>query len=209
MDFIKTKEKKTYTIINNSNNKYIISFLSHYNLIVSITDDSITFTADSIESLQTFNKNNKNNTDFFINNFIFDIGCQLLLLKESHIGIKHFNLSDIIILNNNIFLFINPNMLYKLLDKSFDKSLDKLLPQYMHGTFSLNSIDMTSIFLPPEFNNTDTKKYYYYTTSYYSFAKLLLHIFNIEIDDIENTSLYFFCKRCLIENPLDRTFNFI
>jgi len=205
MDFIKTKEKNTYTIINNS--KYIISFLSHHNLIVSTTDDSITITADSIESLQTFNKNNKNNTDFFINNFIFDIGCQILLLKESHIGIKHFSLSDIIILNNNIFLFINPNMLYKLLDKSLDKSLDKLLPQYMHGTFSLTSIDMTSIFLPPEFNNT--KKYYYYTTSYYSFAKLLLHIFNIEIDDIENTSLYFFCKRCLIENPLDRTFNFI
>jgi hypothetical protein len=204
MDFIKTEKNNTYTIINNINNKYIITFLSHYNLILSITNNSITITADSINSLQSLKKKNNNKKELLINNFIFDIGCQLLLLKESHLGIKHFNLSDIIILNNSIFLFMNPNMLYKLHDKSHSK--------YMHGIFSLTSINTDSIFLPPEFDNTETEtdnNYYYYTTSYYSFAKLLLHVFDIKIDDIENTSLYFFCKRCLIDNPFDRIFNFI
>lgn len=207
MEFITTREKNIYTLPNNLNNKYIITFLSQYNLVSSTSDsdDFITITANSIETLDNFEKSkNQTDKDIFINKFIYDIGCQILLLKENRIGIKHFNLSDIIVLNSNIFLFINPNMLYNLLDK---KAIDESLPEYTHGIFTLDSIDTKSIFLPPEFS--EKNKYYYYTTSYYSFAKLLLHYFNIEISDIEHTSLYFFCKRCLVENPIDRVFLFI
>jgi len=204
MEFITSDEKNIYNISNNENNKYIITFLSQYGLISSVTDTNITFNAHSIEKLEDFNKGNASKKEIFINKFIFDIGCQILLLKENHIGIKYFNLSDIIVLNSNIFLFINPNMLYKLLSK---KETDNSLPEYTHGIFTLDSIDSKSLFLPPEFN--EEKKYYYFTSSYYSFAKLLLHYFNIKIEDIENTSLYFFCKRCLIENPIDRIFQFI
>jgi hypothetical protein len=207
MEFITTREKNIYTLPNNLNNKYIITFLSQYNLVSSTSDsdDFITITANSIETLENFEKSkNQTDKDIFINKFIYDIGCQILLLKENRIGIKHFNLSDIIVLNSNIFLFINPNMLYNLLDK---KAIDESLPEYTHGIFTLDSIDSKSLFLPPEFS--EKNKYYYYTTSYYSFAKLLLHYFNIEIGDIEHTSLYFFCKRCLVENPIDRVFLFI
>jgi hypothetical protein len=207
MEFITTREKNIYTLPNNLNNKYIITFLSQYNLVSSTSDsdDFITITANSIETLENFEKSkNQTDKDIFINKFIYDIGCQILLLKENRIGIKHFNLSDIIVLNSNIFLFINPNMLYNLLDK---KAIDESLPEYTHGIFTLDSIDSKSLFLPPEFS--EKNKYYYYTTSYYSFAKLLLHYFNIEISDIEHTSLYFFCKRCLVENPIDRVFLFI
>lgn len=207
MEFIATREKNIYTLPNNINNKYIITFLSQYNLVSSTSDsdDFITITANYIETLENFEKSkDQTDKDIFINKFIYDIGCQILLLKENRIGIKHFNLSDIVVLNSNIFLFINPNMLYNLLDK---KTIDESLPEYTHGTFTLDSIDSKSLFLPPEFS--EKNKYYYYTTSYYSFAKLLLHYFNINIDDIEHTSLYFFCKRCLLENPIDRVFLFI
>jgi hypothetical protein len=204
MEFIRSNEKNSYNISNNINNKYITTFLSQYGLISSITDNDITINANSIEKLEDFNKDDVSKKEIFINKFIFDIGCQILLLKENHIGIKHFSVSDIIVLNSNIFLFINPNMLYRLLSK---KDIDKSLPEYSHGVFSLESIDANSLFLPPEFN--EKKQYYYYTSSYFSFAKLLLYYFNIKIEDIENTSLYFFCKRCLIENPIDRIFQFI
>jgi len=206
MEFIDTREKNIYTLPNNLNNKYIITFLSQYNLISSTgnSDDFITITSNSIETLENFEKRkNQSDKDIFINKFIYDIGSQILLLKENQIGIKHFNLSDIVVLNSNIFLFINPNMLYNLLSK---KDIDESLPEYTHGTFTLDSIDSKSLFLPPEFSKKN--KYYYYTTSYYSFAKLLLYYFNIKISDIEYTSLYFFCKRCLLENPIDRVFLF-
>jgi len=149
MEFITSDKKNIYNISNNVNNKYIITFLSQYGLISSITDTNITINVSSIEKLEEFNKNNTSKKEIYINKFIFDIGCQILLLKENHIGIKHFNLSDIIVLNSNIFLFINPNMLYKLLSK---KDIDKSLPEYTHGIFSLESIDTNSIFLPPEFS---------------------------------------------------------
>jgi len=207
MEFIATREKNIYTIPNNADNKYIITFLSQYDLILSSDDDNfITISANSIETLEEFKKekDQSNNKELFINKFIYDIGCQILLLKENRIGIKHFNLSDIVVLNSDIFLFINPNMLYKLLSK---KEIDISVPEYTHGTFTLDSIDSKSLFLPPEFS--EKNKYYYYTTSYYSFTKLLLHYFNIKISDIEHTSLYFFCNRCLVENPIDRVFLFI
>jgi hypothetical protein len=209
MEFITNREKNIYTVPNNLNNKYIITFLSQYSLISSTSDsdndDFITITTNSIETLEDFEKGkDQSDKDIFINKFIYDIGCQILLLKANQIGIKHFNLSDIIVLNSNIFLFINPNMLYNLLNK---KEVDDSLPEYTHGTFTLDSIDSKSLFLPPEFS--EKNKYYYYTTSYYSFAKLLLHYFDIKISDIENSSLYFFCKRCLIETPIDRVFLFI
>jgi len=207
MEFIKTIEKNIYTIPNSVDNKYIIEFLSQYDLIISSDDNNnITISANSIETLEEFKKEKNQNSkkELFINKFIYDIGCQILLLKENNISIKHFNLSDIVVLNSDIFLFINPNMLYKLLSK---KEIDLSVPEYTHGTFTLDGIDTKSLFLPPEFS--EKNKYYYYTTSYYSFAKLLLHYFNIKIDDIEHTSLYFFCKRCLVETPVDRVFFFI
>ena len=52
-------------------------------------------------------------------------------------------------------------------------------------------------------------KYVYFTGSFYSFAKLLLYFFDIDVEDIHYTSLYFFCKRCLEENPEDRVFLFV
>ena len=204
MDNLTFKGNENYTISNSINNKYIITFLSQYNIIKSIDDRSITINANSVHTLDDPSNPINKNKDKFINKFIYDIGCQILLLKEDNLAIKYFSLSDILVINSEIFLFINNNMIFELLE-----TIDIQVPPYTYGKISFNSIDINSLFIPYELTLDKKTQYFYYTTSYYSFAKLLLHYFNMELKDIEDTSLYFFCQRCLIDNPIHRIFLFI
>ena len=178
-------------------NEYIVSFLSQYNIIKSIDKNNINIGAVSIVGLEEYKSDNQ-----LINKFIYDIGCQILLLKDMNIGIKYFSLSDIVVINSDIFLFNNHDKLYKLLEK-----IDRDVPNYTYGTFEIDISKSKTDFIPIELKNKS--KYVYYTGSFYSFAKLLLHFFNIDIEDIHYTSLYFFCKRCLEENPEDRVFLYV
>jgi hypothetical protein len=165
-------------------------------MINSISNNNIFISADTIDNLDNFFKTT-NNKDIYINKFIYDIGAQILLLKDYLLGIKYFNLKDIIVLNKKIFLFNNPDNIYKLSSK-----------EYKYGFIDLQTINKQSQFIPPEFSNNKLKEFYY-TTSFYSFVKLLLFCFDIKIDNIQNTSLYYFCKRCLEKNPEDRIFLYI
>ena len=178
-------------------NEYIVSFLSQYNIIKSIDKNNINIGAVSIVGLEEYKSDNQ-----LINKFIYDIGCQILLLKDMNIGIKYFSLSDIVVINSDIFLFNNHDKLYKLLEK-----IDRDVPNYTYGTFEIDISKSKTDFIPIELKNKS--KYVYYTGSFYSFAILLLHFFNIDIEDIHYTSLYFFCKRCLEENPEDRVFLYV
>ena len=178
-------------------NEYIVSFLSQYNIIKSIDKNNINIGDVSIIGLEEYKSDNQ-----LINKFIYDIGCQILLLKDMNIGIKYFSLSDIVVINSDIFLFNNHDKLYKLLEK-----IDRDVPNYTYGTFEIDISKSKTDFIPIELKNKS--KYVYYTGSFYSFAKLLLHFFNIDIEDIHYTSLYFFCKRCLEENPEDRVFLYV
>ena len=178
-------------------NEYIVSFLSQYNIIKSIDENNINIGAVSIVGLEEYKSDNQ-----YINKFIYDIGYQILLLKEMNIGIKYFSLSDIVVINSDIFLFNNDDKLYKLLEK-----IDQDVPSYTYGTFEIDISESKTDFIPIELKNKT--KYVYYTGSFYSFAKLLLYFFDIDVEDIHYTSLYFFCKRCLEENPEDRVFLFV
>lgn len=180
-------------------NEYIVSFLSQYNIIKSIDKNNINIGAVGVEGLEK--RKSKNNSEL-IYKFIYDIGSQILLLKDMNIGIKYFSLSDIVLINSNIFLFNNPDKLYKLLEK-----IDRDVPSFTYGSFDINISSKDTDFIPIELKSTN--KYVYYTGSYYSFAKLLLYFFEIDIEDIQYTSLYFFCKRCLEKNPEDRIFIFV
>lgn len=202
MEYITLKENGNYTISNTINSKYIVTFLSQYNIINSIDNNFITITANNIQTLDTFQK--LDNKDKYINKFIYDIGCQILLLKQYNLAIKYFSLSDIIVINEDIFLFISNNMLFELLE-----TIDIDSSPYTYGKIDFHSIDTKALFIPYELTLNKKEKYFYYTTAYYSFAKLLLHYFNINLIDIQGTVLYFFCKRCLYDNPLDRDFLFI
>lgn len=202
MEYITLKDDGNYTISNTINSKYIVTFLSQYNIINSIDNNFITITANNIQTLDTFQK--LDNKDKYINKFIYDIGCQILLLKQYNLAIKYFSLSDIIVINDDIFLFISNNMLFELLE-----TIDIDSSPYTYGKIDFDSIDTKALFIPYELTLNKKEKYFYYTTAYYSFAKLLLHYFNINLKDIQGTVLYFFCKRCLYDNPLDRDFLFI
>lgn len=196
-------ENSVYKIPNNLKNKYLITFLSQYKIIKSIEDDFIIIDSDNIKPLNSDENIIKYSKDSYINKFIYDIGCQILLLKEYNFGIKYFSLNDFIVINDDIFVFINNDMLFELLE-----TIDIDSSPYTYGKIDFQNIDFKSLFLPNEINS-DKQKYYYYTTSFYSFAKVLLHFFDIKLKDIADTSLYFFCERCLLENPVNRSFIYI
>lgn len=196
-------ENGVYKIPNNLKNKYLITFLSQYKIIKSIEPDFITVNSDNIKPLNSDENIIKYSKDLYINKFIYDIGCQILLLKQYNLAIKYFSLDDIIVINDDIFVFINNDMLFDLLETiEFDAR------PYTYGKIDFHNVDFKSLFLPKEIHS-DKQKYYYYTTSFYSFAKLLLHFFDIKLKDIADTSLYFFCERCLLENPVNRSFMYI
>ncbi len=196
-------ENGLYKIANNLKNNYLVTFLSQYNIIKSIEPDFITINTDNIQPLNSDENINKYSKDLYVNKFINDIGCQILLLKQYNLAIKYLSLDDIIVINDDIFVFINNDMLFDLLE-----TIDIDASPYTYGKIDFHNVDFKSLFLPNEINS-DKQKYYYYTTSFYSFAKLLLHFFDIKLKDIADTSLYFFCERCLIENPVDRVFMYI
>lgn len=210
MDFIKiqNEDDKIYTIENNINNKYIINFLARNNLLISVTNNKITFGADSFISLDTVNVK-----EIMWDKFIHDIGSQILYLKDEKIAIKYFSITDIVIINSDIFLFINPNKLFTLLNKK-DINIEvivRTIKSYEYGFIDLALINKENRFLPPELKDKNLKKnpYVYYTSSFYSFAKLILFIFDLELESLDYTNIYFFLTRCLEDIPENRIFLYL
>ena len=204
MEFIKKGDKGSeYSIPNNLNNKYLLDFLNHIDQIKNISNDDIIFTVDSIESLQDVTMPIDT---LYIRKFIYDLGMQILLLKEKNLGIKYISVTDIVILNSNTFIFINPNMLYNLLDKN-DIAINDSINSNEYGI--VNQVDINTQFSPPEYRETKKSTYYYYTTGIYSFAKLLLFVFDLNLDNLEDTKLAPFLERCLKEKPEDRIFMYV
>lgn len=193
MEFVKknAQKKNNYTIDYNYN--YLKQFLSQNNLIVSINDTEINFQVDSLQSLEDYIKNNFLN-DAFINNFIYDIGSQIFNLKSQNFYILYFSLKDIIIINSNRFLFINPNKVLSI-----------------HGLDKLPYINDEE-FIPPElFDRSNNKNNWVRSEvgSYYSLAKLILFVFNLNLDNLYYTKIYFFLTRCLQVVPAERIFLYI
>ena len=200
MDFIKieNEKEKLCTIKNTDFNGYLVNFLTENNLILTLTNDSITFQVDSLESFE-----NKKLDTFLLEKFIYDLGYQILYLKDENLGISYFSLDDLVIINRDIFLFINPNKLFTLLNKK-DIDIPKI-NSYQYGVIEPDSINKHSLFLPPELKEQKSK-YIYYTCAFYSFAQILLHIFDFDLEKLYYTNVYFFCKRCLEDKPELRYF---
>jgi len=294
MDFIKikNKEERIYTINNGKNNEYLINFLARNNLLVSVTNELISFQVDNLVSLFI------PLSEDLIKRFISDIGSQILYLKEKDIAISYFDIDDIIMINGNTFLFNNPKKLFKLTKKLLSGDKKKVggesgkdsgnrvseggsresesegerrvsereserehgksrvsereneeehgksrvserehgvdiknivdavdvfgeLAEVMvggsgggsnkgdnlYGVIDYSSINLDNKFLPIEFKKK--QEYNYYTTSFYSLAKLIQYIFNIKIENIYYTRLYYFLDRCLENIPKDRIFLYL
>jgi len=187
---IENEENKIYKI---KYNKYLEWFFSDKKLLVSVSADYIIFQADNLQPLHKY-VSNKFLSDNFINKFIYDLGSQILFLKDIKYAISCISLSDIIIINNNHYLFINPNNIHKEGD-ALSLSL-KNIPISPDKIYIAPELEQKKIALP-------------YSSSYYSLAKLILYIFDLNLDDIYYTSLYFFLKRCLLIDPTKRDFLFI
>ena len=208
MEFITLKNEGKNTIKNTPNSKYIVDFLSRNNLLISVTNELITFGADSIISLDKLGRENgtkKILEDKLNKKFIYDIGSQILELKEENLGITYFSLEDIVIINSSIFLFINPKKLFALLSREKIKT-ERPVKSYTYGVIDSLSIK-DEPFIAPEL--LTKKSYIYYTSSFYSLAKMIIDIFDMELDSLYYTSLYYFLKRCLEKIPEDRIFLYV
>lgn len=198
---IKDKEKKIYSIQNEPYNKYLVNFLSENNFIISLTTQVVNFQVDSLETLE-----NQFLSDTLLQKFIYDLGFQILYLKEEKLGISYFDIKDILVINKNCFLFINPNKLFTLLNK---KDINFVSTQsYEYGIIDSKSININSLFLAPELKNLNST-YIYFTCSFYSFVKLLLYVFDLDLQKLYHTSIYFFSQRCLLDNPEERIFLYV
>ena len=155
------------------------------------------FKAVSLTALNEF-------LDFsLVENFIYDLGSQILSLKEEGRGVLYIGLSDIVIINSNHFLFINPNKLFSIHNGDSQAAISTV------NTYS----SMDKVFVPPELHkNSDLSKTSWVrgdVGSYYSLAKVILYIFNLTLENLYYTKLYFFLTRCLEPIPNKRVFLYI
>ena len=115
MEFLSKRDgfNNEYNIKANKNNNYLKSFLIEKELFVDELNNEIIFKANNVNSLEDYIKD-KFLEIRLIDDFIYDLGYQILRLKNSNLGILKFNLSDILIINNHIFLINNPNIVTEL-----------------------------------------------------------------------------------------------
>ena len=126
-----------------------------------------------------------------------DISTQIFLLKNLGYGITHFDIDDIIIIDDD-FLFINPGKIVK--EQSKKLYIDKIIKK--------------NKFISPELDNLESiPNKIHYKTSIYSLALICIYCLtkkNIKdnplglIDYIYGTKLYWCIERCLEENPKNR-----
>lgn len=138
---------------------------------------------------------------------LYDIGFIIKLLERENKAIFSILIKDIIVINNNIFLFINKNKIFNINKKNI----------YYFNKLSYDEI----LRLPINISNNRPIKTLpikvYYNNIYYSFGILLLnllyyskkqnYITNMNCISIlnslkkyKNSGIYYFIKRCLQED---------
>jgi hypothetical protein len=221
---IEIKKSQTYNKYQITNNSYILQFFKIVNLSHTKekkgNDNVVEFSAESVQTLSQFLNHEKSFDYQTILFMLHNIGKQLLHLEENNKGILFFDLEDIIVINDNTFVFIN---------------VDKILESKNRLFTLMTPIQMKSLFLSPELKGKLTLPLEIYnTSSYYSLALLLIYclygttfftqniqnIQNIQsnkdstkkfsfLDAIFSTNLYYFLIRCLKLDPYQRKFIYI
>lgn len=134
------------------------------------------------------------------------IGIQINILKEHNLGISHFSLSDIIVIDKFWFI-LNPDS-------------DNILNLNNNDEISIKIPLNNNEYIAPEIYSINTLPYnLYYTSAYYSLALICMKAMNLkynkndtseiiknELNKINYSQLYFILERCLTENPKDRYF---
>ena len=169
-------------------------------------NEVIYFECDSIQTLNEFIDNNGKNKKLKYNDIvklIYDTGILIKNLEEDKRGIFCFSLHDFIVINNNLFLFINPFKLSNI----YKNNLTLKIP-----------IDITENFINNDTNFSHLPITSNYKNSYYNFGLMIFYLLTGKIyskekinllDEIYQTSLYFFILRCLNDNPKERYYIYI
>jgi len=202
---IKKSKKNNYTVninMDSKNNKILWEkVLCKFIKNQPKKTGEITINAIKIEKLSNVLKNNTLEYHIALK-FMNDISTQIFLLKKIGYGITHFDIDDIIIIDDD-FLFINP-------DKIVNKQSKKLY---------IDKIIKKNKFISPEIDNLESiPNKIHYKTSIYSLALICIYCLtkkNIKektlslIDYIYGTKLYWCIERCLEQKPMNRFFYII
>lgn len=200
-------------------NQHLLYSIIHSNILpFAFTDNSFQSLSFKCSSLSLFNINSLSFSTNIFPKIILDISTQIKFLFENYnsafIG---FNLNHILVVNNNTFIYLNGEHLYKL-----DQDL------FFSVNYPPNSLHL---FLAPEFYNIHELPFkVHYKCSFFSIGILFLYIFyaiennnilNIDTNNYEqinnilsnmsfyNTKIFFFLERCLHFDPSQRFLLFI
>jgi len=169
--------------------------------------NSLFFSVESFKTLNTYLLEKKTISHGKCIKMIDDLTKQLLYLKSLNYGFYGFDIDDIIVIDDNLFIFCSGEYLIPLTNNII--TFYAPIKQPYFGSPELITLTM----LPSKIN---------YKTSYYSLGVLVVYcLFNkyllvgneikseeeidIILDPIHNTKLYWFLKRCLTMESDKRT----
>jgi hypothetical protein len=207
-----------YKIIQDNNNKTIfkiefaypnpilINSLIKTRLIqgATATDDykTIKFKAVSVTNFTNFTNftkknSNKNKIPIPITaNIVATLSTQLKYLIQHNYTFLGYNLENIIVINDQIFVNLDNELLIDIVEN--DMAL-------ISSPFST-----ADFFAAPELLTiTELPSYVHYKVAYFSMAKLILNMEDTDKSLIKGTKLYHLLSRCLNENPKTRNILFI
>ena len=203
-----------YKIIQDNNNKtifkiefaypnpIIINSLIKTRLIqgATATDDYkiIKFKAVSVTNFTNFTKKNSNKNKITIPitaNMVATLSTQLKYLIQHNYTFLGYNLENIIVINDQIFVNLDSELLIDIVENDMAQ---------ISSPFST-----ADFFAAPELLTIkELPSYVHYKVAYFSMAKLILNILNMEDTDeslIKGTKLYHLLSRCLNEDPKTRS----
>jgi hypothetical protein len=189
-----------YTIQYNS---YLIFLFENYKIKYKREKEIIYFECNSLQTLNDYINNNGKLKYKKLIKLIYDTGILIKNLEEDKQGIFCFSLDDYVVINNNFFLFTNTFKLSNI----YKNNLTLTIP-----------IDIDENFINPTVNFSQLPIKQFYKDSYYSFGLMIFYLLTEErysnnnihlLNEIKQTSLYFFLLRCLNDNPKERYYIYI
>lgn len=213
--------KLIYKIKLHDSNPILINSIIKTKLIPGATRDEdykiIKFKANSVKSLQQFQRENPNQktttTSLLINSLTKQL--QYLITNENH-TILGYAIENIIVINDQRFIFLGESELLKKIDEKEEILISRPFTQ-------------NDFFITPELQKIKSlPSYIHYKTAYYSLGCLALTILlgnneycneylqnpsslinSFQCHLSKNTKIYWLLSRCLLEEPKQRSILFI
>lgn len=187
---------------------FFLFIFSIYNIKhETINSSKIKFFCENIQPLSKYIKQHSKKDGHIsyetVIKIIYDLGLIIKTLENSRKSILCFSIDDIVVINNQTFLFINT---HKILDINNKNYITLKEP-----------INLKTSFLSPDVNWKTLPIKSYYTSCYYSLADMIIFIIFGEkwngeqkiLNPIFKTRLYYFLLRCLENDSHDRKLFFL